>query len=96
MRAHMQYVAYLNQLARIINYYNPCSNPVDLEYLPRGICLMSFSLSVALARGITFKVVVCFNAYTTIDMEKLADFYRTLLTSENAQLQFPRFSCSFY
>ena len=31
---------------------------------------MSFSLS-----GITFKVVVCFNAYTTIYMKKLADFY---------------------
>ena len=33
------------------------------------------SFSVSSTRGVTFKVVVCFNAYTTIYMEKLADFY---------------------
>ena len=42
------------------------------------ICLMSFSLSVAIA-GVAALLskcmVVCFNAYTTIYMKKLADFY---------------------
>ena len=58
---------------------------------------MSFFLSVPLA-ALLFKVVVCFNAYTTIYMENLADFlYRTLfpacmVTSDIAQLQFERFS----
>ena len=30
---------------------------------------------VSSTRGITFKAVVCFNAYTTIYMKKLADLY---------------------
>ena len=32
-------------------------------------------LFVSSTHGITFKVVVCFDAYTTICMKKLADFY---------------------
>ena len=51
---------------------------------------MPFSLSVQSARGITFKLVVYFNALTyvgpiSICMKKLADFYRTLLPGNLAR-----------
>ena len=71
-------VVYLNQLLALTKIINL------LE--PHGICLILF---VSSTRGITFKVVVCFNAYTAI-------FIYCLVTSDNAQLQFPRFSCSFH
>ena len=89
-----KYVVYFNYCGVLTYQYTILArtHAVDLKYLLR-ICLMSFS--VCSTRGVTFKVVVCFNAYNDRNTHGKASRFCIGLYSQPGNLELGQHSCSY-